>query len=84
MSTRLESYKGAEITKALLRAASSPIRVQAYSIVAEGMASPKEIAEQLGISDISNVSYHLRELAKLGLIAVARTEKRRGATEHFY
>jgi DNA-binding transcriptional ArsR family regulator len=84
VSTPRQSFKATRISKALMRAASSPTRVQAYSIVAERIASPKEIAEQLGISDVSNVSYHLRELARLELVEIVETKKRRGATEHFY
>jgi DNA-binding transcriptional ArsR family regulator len=46
-------------------------------------ASPKEIANEID-EEISLVSYHVKELAKLGFVEVVREEPRRGATEHFY
>jgi hypothetical protein len=33
---------------------------------------------------LSSVSYHVRELAKLGALEIVEEEKRRGAVEHFY
>ena len=83
MTAQWQTLKPAQITKALLGAASHPVRVQAYSVVAERMASPKEVAAEIE-EDLSNVSYHMRELAKLDLIEVVDTKQRRGATEHFY
>jgi DNA-binding transcriptional ArsR family regulator len=74
------------IGEKLLRAASHPLRIKAFSVLAERPASPKEIAVELE-EDVSNVSYHVRELKALGLIEVVEEEtggKRRGATEHFY
>jgi DNA-binding transcriptional ArsR family regulator len=71
-------------TKALMRAAANPVRVQAFSIIAERVASPKEIAQQLGIRDVSQVNYHVEILRNLGLIELVGTKKNRGATEHFY
>jgi DNA-binding transcriptional ArsR family regulator len=70
----------------LLRAASHPLRIKAFSVMAERPASPKEIAAELG-EDVSNVNYHVGELKTLNLIEVVEEEtggKRRGATEHFY
>ncbi len=81
--TEWQTLKPTEVSKALMKAASHPIRVQAYSILAEQVASPKEVAELID-EDVSNVSYHIRELAKIGLIELVSTKQRRGATEHFY
>ena len=33
---------------------------------------------------LGNVSYHVRELAKAGLIELVATKQRRGALEHYY
>jgi DNA-binding transcriptional ArsR family regulator len=73
-----------KVPKALMRAAGHPVRVQAFSIVAERVASPTEIADQLGLQDVSQVNYHLGVLKDLNLVELVRTKKRRGATEHFY
>jgi DNA-binding transcriptional ArsR family regulator len=73
-----------KVPKALMQAAANPIRVHAFSIVAERAASPKEIADHLGLRDISQVDYHLGVLEELRLVELVDTRKRRGATEHFY
>jgi DNA-binding transcriptional ArsR family regulator len=81
--TEWQTLKPTEVSKSLMKAASHPIRVQAYSILAERVASPKEVAYLIK-EDVSNVSYHIRELVKLRLIEPVTTRPRRGATEHFY
>ena len=48
-----------------------------------GEASPKELATSLG-EKLGNVSYHVRILARLGLIELIRETPRRGAVEHHY
>jgi hypothetical protein len=35
-------------------------------------------------ASLSNVSYHVRQLAKAGLIELVATRPRRGALEHYY
>jgi hypothetical protein len=47
------------------------------------MASPSEIAEQLDAS-LGLVSYHVRMLARFGLVKLVETRPRRGALEHYY
>jgi len=84
VSTQGKTLKPTTINRALMRAASNWIRVQVYSIVAEREASAKEVAEQLGIRDVSNVRYHLNVLRELRLVEVARTRRRGGAIENFY
>src|SRR3954469_22716324 len=84
VNTQGKTLKPATINRALMKAASNWIRVQVYSIVAERVASAKELAEQLGIQDVSNVRYHLNVLKELGLIEVAKTRRRGGAIENFY
>jgi predicted transcriptional regulator len=49
----------------------------------EGVMSPSDVAEQLDVP-IGNVSYHVRQLANLGLIKLVREAPRRGAVEHYY
>ena len=49
----------------------------------ERVASPRQLADELE-APVQNVSYHVRELAKLGLIKLVRTTQRRDAIEHHY
>ena len=71
------------IDQTLVKAVAHPLRVQALSVLAERSASPKEIAAELG-APVGNVSYHVRELERVGLIELVDEQKRRGAVEHFY
>lgn len=75
-----------EATTQLLRAGWHPVKIQALTILTERTASPKEIAEELGLTKAKAgyCSFHVKELVKLGLVALDRTEPRRGASEHFY
>jgi DNA-binding transcriptional ArsR family regulator len=67
----------------LLKALNHPVRVKALTILTERIASPKEIAHQIDVS-LGNVSYHVRELERLGLIEIMEEENVRGAVAHFY
>jgi DNA-binding transcriptional ArsR family regulator len=79
-STR-KARQGAE--QQLVKVVGHPIRVKALAVLAQRVASPKEIAAELG-EKLSNVSYHVRELEALGVIELVDTKQRRGATEHYY
>jgi DNA-binding transcriptional ArsR family regulator len=59
------------------------VRLRILSILEERVASPKEIAREIG-APLTHVSYHVRQLAQLGLIKLERTTPRRGAVEHHY
>lgn len=72
------------IDPTIAKAFTHPLRGHVLVTLCEkGIASPKEIAEEIGI-DVSEVSYHFRELKRRKLIKLVRTEKRRGFAEHFY
>ena len=45
--------------------------------------SPNSLCRPVGAS-LGNVSYHVRQLAKAGLIELVATKQRRGALEHYY
>jgi DNA-binding MarR family transcriptional regulator len=60
-----------------------PIRVDALAILNEREASAAEIARQIG-EDLKKVGNHVKALATHGCIELVRTEKKRGASEHFY
>jgi DNA-binding transcriptional ArsR family regulator len=67
----------------LVKALAHPLRVRILGILEGGMASPSELSQALGVP-LGNVSYHVRQLAELGLIELVRTTPRRGAVEHHY
>jgi DNA-binding transcriptional ArsR family regulator len=76
--------KGEEaVDSALVKALSHPVRARALSILNGRVASPKEIAAELGVS-VGKVSYHVNQLKELECIEEVATAQRRGATEHFY
>ena len=59
------------------------MRTRILGLLDERIASPRELSEELGMP-LQNVSYHVRELAKLRLVKLVRTRQRRGALEHLY
>ncbi len=71
------------IDQRVAKALSSPLRARALALIAAGVASPKAIADELGL-DVRHVAYHVRVLRKLGCIELIETEQRRGAVEHIY
>lgn len=66
-----------------MQALSNEDRVRVFAVLCERVASPKQIAEQLG-EGLSQVSYHVSVLRECGLIELDHTVPRRGAVEHFY
>ena len=67
----------------LAKAMSNPLRLRLLYHLNQEVAGPKELAEKLD-APLDVVSYHVRVLRDLGCIELVRTEKRRGATAHFY
>jgi DNA-binding transcriptional ArsR family regulator len=67
----------------LVKALAHPLRVQILGVLEERVASPSDLAEELG-APLGNVSYHVRTLAELGLLKLVRRRTRRGAVEHYY
>lgn len=60
-----------------------PVRLDAFTIFAERMASPKELRKLLR-QPLSTVSFHVKEMFRDDTIELVKTEPRRGAVEHFY
>lgn len=61
-----------------------PLRVEIVKLLAgRREASPSQLHGELG-QPLGNVSYHVRQLAKGGVISKTRSMQRRGAVEHFY
>jgi DNA-binding transcriptional ArsR family regulator len=67
----------------LVKGLSHPLRTKCLTVLAEKVASPRELSEILD-EDLSNVSYHVRVLSELGLIELVSEEPVRGAVAHFY
>ena len=64
-------------------AVAHPLRCRCLTILADRVASPAEIARELGL-EVSNVGYHVGALAEAGLIEEVGQRPVRGAVEHFY
>ena len=75
--------KDAVLDERIVKAISHPIRHRVLVLLNDRVASPNEIANEIGES-LGRVSYHVRQLAEVGAIELVRTEPRRGAVEHFY
>jgi DNA-binding transcriptional ArsR family regulator len=69
----------------LAAAMSHPTRVHAMGVLRERVASPRQVADEIG-ERLNNVTYHINQLLKLGCIELVRTERVRGGrvVEHFY
>jgi DNA-binding transcriptional ArsR family regulator len=59
------------------------LRVRILGVLERRTASPNQLASELGVP-LGNVSYHVRMLARIGLIKLVSRRQRRGAIEHFY
>jgi DNA-binding transcriptional ArsR family regulator len=67
----------------LVKALAHPLRVQLLRVLQGRVASPSELAEELG-ARLGNVSYHMRVLERLEVIDLVKTKPRRGAVEHYF
>ena len=65
------------------RLARHPLRQHVLFKYTEAVTSPSAVAAALG-ARVNLVSYHTGVLLRAGVIELVRTERRRGATEHFY
>lgn len=74
--------RGAECVRAF-SALAHPIRLAALVALSRGDLSPSQFARSRG-EPVSNVSYHFRLLAEVGLIELARTRPVGGSIEHIY
>jgi predicted transcriptional regulator len=77
---RLRQVLDVRLTKALAH----EMRGHIVAILNERVASPNEVAKELGM-DVAYVSYHFRVLRDdYGLIEQVSASERRGSQEHFY
>jgi DNA-binding transcriptional ArsR family regulator len=70
-----------------------PLKLRILALMAEpsasaggpgGRAGARLVAQQPLGEPLGNVSYHVRQLEKAGLIELVATKQRRGALEHYY
>src|SRR3954469_439396 len=80
MSTKLDRKKAAQNR---IKAMNHPLRATLLMILAERTSSPAEMARELD-EDLSNVSYHTKQLVELECAELVSTRPVRGALEHFY
>lgn len=80
MSTKTRRRKAAENR---IKAMSHPLRAAILRILAERTASPAEMARELE-EELSNVSYHAKQLVEFECAELVSTRPVRGALEHFY
>ena len=66
-----------------IKAMSHPVRAAVLRILAERTASPAEMARVLD-EELSNVSYHTKQLVEFECAELVSTRPVRGALEHFY
>lgn len=67
----------------IAKAFAHPMRIQILSLLEHRVASPVQIAAELG-TGLSHTSYHVRQLKRLGLIRLVKRRMQRGAVEHYY
>jgi DNA-binding transcriptional ArsR family regulator len=66
-----------------VKALAHPLRLRILGVLEERTASPSEIATELD-APLTHVSYHVRQLAELGVVKLVRKTPVRGAIEHHY
>jgi DNA-binding transcriptional ArsR family regulator len=67
----------------LVKALAHPLRVRILGLLEGRTMTPKQLAAELELP-LENVSYHVRTLAKFGLIELQRRRITRGVVEHHY
>lgn len=80
MSTKTQRRKA---TENRIKAMSHPLRAAILRILADRTASPAEMARELD-EELSNVSYHTKQLVGFDCAELVSTRPVRGALEHFY
>jgi DNA-binding transcriptional ArsR family regulator len=72
-----------QATLNIQKAMSHPLRAAVLRTLRERVASPVEMARELG-AEVANVSYHAKKLVQLDCAELVAERQVRGATEHFY
>lgn len=82
MPTMKQSQKK-PIDETLAAIVAHPLRARILTVLAERVASPRQLATALGC-ELHETSYHTKKLKELDLIELVREEPVRGAVQHFY
>ena len=80
MSAKTERRKASENR---IKAMGHPLRTAILNILGDRTASPAEMARELE-EELSNVSYHVKQLVEFECAELVSTRPVRGALEHFY
>lgn len=80
MSTKTQRRKASENR---IKAMGHPLRASILRMLSERTASPAEMARELD-EELSNVSYHTKQLVEFECAELVSTRPVRGALEHFY
>jgi DNA-binding transcriptional ArsR family regulator len=80
MSTKSQRRKA---TENRIKAMGHPVRAAALRILTERTASPAEMARELE-EELSNVSYHTKQLVEFECAELVTTPPVRRALHHFY
>src|SRR5690349_25095389 len=80
---RPKTGKVTRLDKRLTQALNHPLRTEIIAILSDTCASPSEMADMLG-EELSNVSYHTKQLLKLECIEVVDKKQVRGAVKTRY
>jgi DNA-binding transcriptional ArsR family regulator len=80
MSTKSQRRK---TTENRIKAMGHPVRAAVLRILTERTSSPAEMARELD-EELSNVSYHTKQLVEFECAELVSTRPVRGALEHFY
>ncbi|MGN6253469.1 MAG: ArsR/SmtB family transcription factor [Solirubrobacterales bacterium] len=80
MPSKTQHRKAAENR---IKAMSHPVRAAVLRILTERTASPAEMAREID-EELSNVSYHTKQLVEFECAELVSTRPVRGALEHFY
>jgi DNA-binding transcriptional ArsR family regulator len=80
MSTKPQQRKASENRTTAM---SHPLRASILRMLSERTASPAEMARELD-EELSNVSYHTKQLVEFECAELVSTRPVRGALEHFY
>jgi DNA-binding transcriptional ArsR family regulator len=80
---RPRTGKVTRLDKRLTQALNHPLRTEIIAILSDTCASPSEMADMLG-EELSNVSYHTKQLLELDCIEVVDKKQVRGAVKTRY
>lgn len=75
--------KHVQLGAELIHALSHPYRVRALHVMNQRLASASDVAGEIG-ANVSVVSYHVKQLEKIGFVERVKSVPRRGAVEHYF